>query len=91
MRASIPRWPQGRSGHGARDRAVLASAGVKTGGLLLLALGAALFLEGLPYFVSPAAVRRYLDWIARMSDPALRVMGFVMMTVGLLLAWAATR
>jgi uncharacterized protein YjeT (DUF2065 family) len=64
---------------------------VEIGSLLLLALGAALFLEGLPYFVSPAAVRRYIDWISRMSDPVLRTIGLAMITVGLLLAWLATR
>ncbi len=72
-------------------RAVLASASVEIGGLLLLALGAALFCEGLPYFVSPTAVRRYLDWIARMSDAVLRILGLSMMAAGLLLAWVATR
>jgi len=70
---------------------VLASAGVEIGGLLLLALGAALFFEGLPYFVSPSAVRRYLDLIGRMSDGVLRILGLAMMATGLALAWVATR
>jgi hypothetical protein len=64
---------------------------VDVGSLLLLALGAALFFEGLPYFVSPQAVRRYLDLVSRMGDGVLRFVGFTMMAVGLALAWAATR
>ena len=64
---------------------------MEVGSLLLLALGAALFFEGLPYFVSPLAVRRYLEVVGRMSDGVLRFLGLAMMAVGLALAWAATR
>jgi len=60
-------------------------------GLLLPALGLALFLEGVPYFVSPAGVRRYLRQVERMSDAALRSIGFVLMVVGLLVAYLFTR
>lgn len=50
-----------------------------------------MFLEGLPYFVSPAAVRRYLTVIAEMSDAGLRLAGLTLMTAGLLVAYFATR
>ena len=55
--------------------------------LLLAAFGLAVFLEGLPYFISPSAVRRFLGQLSRMSDGALRLMGFTLMVVGLLLAY----
>ena len=60
-------------------------------GLLLPALGLVLFLEGLPYFVSPAGVRRYLRHVEQMSDGALRSMGLALMVVGLLVAYLFTR
>ena len=57
--------------------------------LLLPALGLALFLEGLPWFVSPAGVRKTMALIATFDDMPLRLFGFVMMAAGLLLAWWA--
>jgi len=53
----------------------------------LSAFGLAVFLEGLPYFISPSAVRRFLGQVSRMSDGALRTMGFALMVVGLLVAY----
>jgi len=55
--------------------------------LLLPALGLALFLEGLPWFVSPGGVRKTMTRIATLDDTPLRVLGFGMMTAGLLVAW----
>jgi uncharacterized protein YjeT (DUF2065 family) len=55
--------------------------------LLLIAFGLAVFLEGLPYFISPSATRRILGQVSRMSDGALRIMGLTLMVVGLLLAY----
>ena len=55
--------------------------------LLLPALGLALFLEGLPWFVSPGGVRKTMARIATLGDPTLRLFGFTMMAAGLLLAW----
>jgi uncharacterized protein YjeT (DUF2065 family) len=57
--------------------------------LLFSALGVALFLEGLPYFVSPAAVRRAVAVLVGMSDRALRAMGLSLMLAGLAVAYAA--
>ena len=51
------------------------------------AFGLAVFLEGLPYFISPSAVRRFLGQVSRMSDGALRTMGLALMVVGLLVAY----
>jgi uncharacterized protein YjeT (DUF2065 family) len=59
--------------------------------LLLPALGLAMFLEGLPYFVSPSAVRRFMRSLDSMSDGALRSLGLGLMLLGLALAFAFTR
>ena len=58
--------------------------------LFFAALGLTMFLEGLPYFISPVGVRRYLQKIESMSDGALRTMGLLMMLAGLLVAYLAT-
>ena len=57
--------------------------------LLLPALGLALFLEGLPWFVSPGGVRKTMTLIATFDDTPLRLFGLVMMAAGLLVAWWA--
>ena len=58
-------------------------------GVCLWAFGLAVFLEGLPYFISPSAARRLLAELSRMSDGALRTMGLTLMVVGLLVAYLA--
>ncbi len=55
--------------------------------LLLPALGLALFLEGLPWFVSPKGVRKAMTLIMTLDETPLRLFGLVMMIVGLVLAW----
>ena len=57
--------------------------------LLISALGVAIFLEGLPYFVAPSAMRRYLELLSRMSDRALRTLGLALMVAGLLVAYSS--
>ena len=57
--------------------------------LLFAGLGVAMFLEGLPYFIAPAAVRRYMQQVALMSDRALRGIGFGLIVAGLLVAYFA--
>ena len=59
--------------------------------LVFLALGMAMFLEGLPYFVSPGSVRRYMQVLTGMSNRGLRLMGLSLMVAGLVLAYLATR
>ena len=68
---------------------MLASGAVEPWTLLFSALGVAIFLEGLPYFVSPNGVRRYMNQVCKMSDFALRGMGFVLMLAGLVLAYVS--
>jgi uncharacterized protein YjeT (DUF2065 family) len=59
--------------------------------LFLTALGLALFIEGLPYLISPTGVRNYLRTLERMGDGALRGIGLALMAIGLLVAYFATR
>jgi len=46
-------------------------------------------VEGLPYFIAPAGARKYLRQLAELGNPALRILGFLMMAGGLLVAWLA--
>ena len=66
---------------------MLASAVVSAWTLFFAALGLAIFLEGLPYFISPPAVRRYLETLGRLSDRSLRVLGLTLMAGGLVLVY----
>jgi uncharacterized protein YjeT (DUF2065 family) len=66
---------------------MLASGAVDPWTLLFAALGVAMFVEGLPYFVAPRAVRVYLERLARMSDASLRSLGLGMMSLGLVVAY----
>ena len=55
--------------------------------LFLSAVGLAIFIEGLPYFVSPPVVKRYLAQMQTLSDGTLRALGLVLMATGLFVAW----
>jgi len=59
--------------------------------LFFAGLGLAMFIEGMPYFVSPRWMRRYLAVVQETSDPALRTAGFVLMVMGLIVVFFATR
>ena len=60
-----------------------------TWSLIFAALGIAMVVEGLPYFISPAGTRRYVRQLAKLDNPALRLLGFLMMVAGLVVAWLA--
>ena len=59
--------------------------------LLLPALGLALFLEGLPWFISPGGVRKTMLVISNLEETPLRLLGLAMMAGGLSLAWWTLR
>jgi len=59
--------------------------------LFLTALGLAIFLEGLPYFISPNGLRAYVKRIEAMSDAGLRGIGLSMMILGLIVVYSTTR
>lgn len=50
----------------------------------LSVVGVVLVVEGAPWFMAPAAIRRFLQQIAQLPDGNLRVMGLFMMGLGLL-------
>jgi uncharacterized protein YjeT (DUF2065 family) len=59
--------------------------------LFFTALGLAMFLEGLPYLVSPATVRRFMAFVEQAHDSTLRWIGFAMIVAGLVVTYVATR
>jgi hypothetical protein len=54
---------------------------------LLTVIGLICFLEGIPYLASPGQVRKWLNWLLSISTPSLRIMGAVLMVVGLFLVY----
>ena len=59
--------------------------------LLFIGLGLTMFLEGLPYFISPSGVRRYMTQVMAWSDGSLRALGLILMIAGLIVAYLAVR
>jgi len=58
----------------------------------LSVLGLVLVIEGLPYFASPATVKKWVAQIPSVPDRHLRILGFLGMTGGmLLLYWVRSR
>jgi len=55
--------------------------------LLFCLLGLVLVIEGLPYFAFPDKMKRWMRLIQETPDPQLRVMGFVAMCAGLIMAY----
>ncbi len=54
----------------------------------LCVLGMVLVVEGLPYFASPAAMKRWLSRLLEVPDEPLRWLGLVLMAVGVaLVGW----
>jgi len=57
--------------------------------IFLCALGIALILEGLPYFLMPEKLKEYFTRMQALPSNNLRVVGFIAMLVGLaLIYWA---
>ncbi|HAO93217.1 MAG: hypothetical protein A2X93_08665 [Deltaproteobacteria bacterium GWC2_56_8] len=57
-------------------------------GLILSVLGALLVLEGIPYFGFPKAVKRWALVLQEIDERTLRIMGLVIMAVGIALLFA---
>ncbi|MFH1488722.1 MAG: DUF2065 domain-containing protein [Pseudomonadota bacterium] len=55
--------------------------------LLFCLLGLVFVIEGIPYFAFPDKMKRWLGKIQEMPDSHLRVMGFVAMCAGLIMAY----
>ena len=55
--------------------------------LLFCLLGLVLVIEGIPYFAFPDKMKIWMKKIQEVPDPHLRVMGFVLMCIGLVIAY----
>jgi len=55
--------------------------------LLFCLIGLVLFVEGLPYFISPGKMKKWMLTIQEIPDPHLRAMGIIAMALGLLIAY----
>ena len=55
--------------------------------LLLCLLGLVLVVEGLPYFAFPGKMKKWMSTVQEIPDPYLRVMGFIAIALGLLVAY----
>jgi hypothetical protein len=55
--------------------------------LLFCLLGLILVVEGIPYFAFPQKMKRWMLLLQEIPDAHLRVMGFLAMCSGLLLAY----
>ncbi len=55
--------------------------------LLLLIFGSILVMEGLPYFLFPAKVKKFYEQIRNAEAGVLRAAGFMLMVVGLIIVY----
>ncbi|MCH8157574.1 MAG: DUF2065 domain-containing protein [Nitrospinae bacterium] len=55
--------------------------------LFLSALGLMMIFEGIPYFCAPSQVKSFAQKIPELSDNTLRIIGFVLMALGLTVAY----
>ncbi len=58
---------------------------------ILSGLGLALFLEGCPYFLFPARMRKRLLQLGELSRNTLRWSGFAEAAIGIFLVWLSLR
>ncbi len=57
----------------------------------LCVLGMVMVVEGLPYFGFPDKMRQFIRFIDEQDDSTLRIMGGVLMFIGLLILFIARR
>jgi uncharacterized protein YjeT (DUF2065 family) len=55
--------------------------------LLLCLLGLVLLVEGIPYFVFPDSMKRWMKTVQGIPDSKLRAMGFLAMCAGLIMVY----
>ncbi|UUV07203.1 DUF2065 domain-containing protein [Ruegeria sp. YS9] len=58
-------------------------------GMILLAFGLVLIVEGLAYALAPSLVERMLEALRDMPEQARRLVGLLCVISGLLLLWGA--
>ncbi len=60
-------------------------------GMILLAFGLVLIVEGLAYALAPSLVERMLEALRSLPEPARRLVGLLCMVSGFILLWGAFR
>lgn len=55
--------------------------------LLFCLLGLVLFVEGLPYVISPGKMKKWMLTLQEIPDSKLRAMGLLAMALGLLISY----
>ncbi len=58
-------------------------------GLILLAFGLVLIVEGLAYALAPSLIERMLEALRSLPEQARRLAGFLCVVSGFVLVWAA--
>ncbi len=58
-------------------------------GMILLAFGLVLIVEGLAYALAPSLIERMLEALRTIPEQALRLVGLLCAVSGLVLLWAA--
>lgn len=53
----------------------------------LTAVGLALVMEGIPYFISPEKMREWMGKLTQAPDGVLRQIGFLLMMLGLFVVY----
>jgi len=56
-------------------------------GYVLTVLGLLCFIEGLPYFAFPEQLKRWLQQVTQMPGIQLRIIGGILMVLGLVLVY----
>ena len=56
-------------------------------GLFISALGLMMIFEGIPYFCAPSHVKNFAQKVGEIPNQVLRVVGFALMLVGLLVVY----
>ena len=54
---------------------------------IIVVIGVVLIFEGLPWFLSPQAAKNVLRQLAAIDNRSLRILGFVLMLVGLFMVY----
>ena len=55
--------------------------------LLLLILGTIMVLEGIPYFLFPAKIKKFYERLKIAENNVLRAAGFLMIVIGLVIVY----
>jgi len=57
----------------------------------LSVLALVFFIEGIPYFIAPSGIKKWLEMVRQMPNSAIRGIGFFFMITGICLLYIALR